>query len=105
MAHLIYLAMRSITNNQSFYLSIYLSPLASAPENPLQIVMDRQICDRSAITNRARGDVRERMRKSGCERADARELSLVMTGHMRNGSGCESGCMTADARADAISVI
>ena len=29
------------------------------------------------------------------------ELSLVKTGHMTNGSGCESGCTRADVRADA----
>ena len=55
-----------------------------------------------SITNGTRADQIDlaypsQMHKSGCERVDARELSLVKTGHMTNGSRCTR----ADARADA----
>ena len=40
----------------SMYLSIYLSALACAPDNPLPFVMYRHICERSTYSSQIGGD-------------------------------------------------
>ena len=65
------------------------------PERILTLVMDRQNCHRPAYRLQLGADARDNTGEYSLS-----TIKLPKTDNMTNGNGCESECMTADARAD-----